>query len=49
LLLEECRERGSSLLFVSHDMALAGSFDRTVDLRAINGVAPSAVQTIGAA
>jgi putative ABC transport system ATP-binding protein len=36
LLLEECRERGSTLLFVSHDMALAGSFDRTVDLRDIN-------------
>jgi predicted ABC-type transport system involved in lysophospholipase L1 biosynthesis ATPase subunit len=28
-LLDECREAGSALLFVSHDRALAGEFDRT--------------------
>jgi putative ABC transport system ATP-binding protein len=41
LLLEECRERGSSLLFVSHDLALAQSFDRSVDLRSLNRANPS--------
>jgi putative ABC transport system ATP-binding protein len=36
LLSEECAARGSSLLFVSHDLSLATHFDRTVDLCAIN-------------
>lgn len=36
LLFEEVKSAGSSLLFVSHDAALAGAFDRHVDLRDIN-------------
>jgi putative ABC transport system ATP-binding protein len=36
LLIEECAARKSSLLFVSHDLALAERFDRIVDLATIN-------------
>lgn len=36
LLLDECREAGSALLFVSHDLWLAEQFDRTVPLAEIN-------------
>ena len=36
LLIEESAANGSSLLFVSHDAALAQHFDREVDLTAIN-------------
>jgi len=36
LLIEECAQSEASLLFVSHDAALAQHFDRAVDLRAIN-------------
>ncbi len=36
LLFSECRSVGSTLLFVSHDSTLAASFDRHVDLSAIN-------------
>jgi putative ABC transport system ATP-binding protein len=38
LLFDEVKSAGSSLLFVSHDAALASAFDRHVDLRAINTV-----------
>jgi putative ABC transport system ATP-binding protein len=43
LLSEECAARGSSLLFVSHDLSLAPHFDRMVDLTEIN-IAYSRVQ-----
>jgi putative ABC transport system ATP-binding protein len=36
LLIEECQAHGSSLLFVSHDAALAHHFDRTENLGTIN-------------
>ena len=36
LLLEQCAQAGSSLLFVSHDMRLAGAFARTLALDEIN-------------
>ncbi|MBI1339922.1 ATP-binding cassette domain-containing protein [bacterium] len=36
LLKEGCAERGSALLFVSHDTTLSAQFDRVVDLAAIN-------------
>lgn len=36
LLLRECAEAGSSLLFVSHDLSLAGHFQRSVRLADIN-------------
>lgn len=36
LLFDECREAGSTLVFVSHDAALEGLFDRTVRLAEIN-------------
>lgn len=36
LLFNECQSAGSALLFVSHDSALASSFDRNLDLRTIN-------------
>ncbi len=39
LLLEECAETGASLLFVSHDAALAPRFDEALDLRALNRAA----------
>ncbi|UWQ93943.1 ABC transporter ATP-binding protein (plasmid) [Rhodobacteraceae bacterium M382] len=37
LLLKECNQSGSSLLFVSHDRTLETHFDRTVELDALNG------------
>lgn len=37
LLLGECRASGASLLFVSHDRSLEKHFDRTMDLRKLNG------------
>jgi putative ABC transport system ATP-binding protein len=37
LLERECREAGSTLLFVSHDPGLATGFDRRIDLAALNG------------
>ena len=37
LLLKECNQAGSSLLFVSHDRTLEKHFDRTVELGALNG------------
>lgn len=36
LLFNEVDKAGSSLLFVSHDSALASSFDRRIDLQSIN-------------
>jgi len=36
LLFEECRQAGSTLVFVSHDASLEGLFDRTIRLAAIN-------------
>ena len=40
LLMNECATHGTTLLFVSHDMALAGMFDRTVRIRDINPALP---------
>jgi putative ABC transport system ATP-binding protein len=39
LLDEECRDAGTALLFVSHDLNLAGHFSRTLDLAALNKAA----------
>jgi peptide/nickel transport system ATP-binding protein len=39
LLLRECRAASSALVFVSHDLALAARFDRTIALHAINRAA----------
>lgn len=36
LLMNECASHGTTLLFVSHDVALAGMFDRTVRIQDIN-------------
>jgi putative ABC transport system ATP-binding protein len=36
LLFNECRAAGSTLIFVSHDAALEGLFDRTVNLAELN-------------
>ena len=36
LLLGECDAAGSTLLFVSHDLGLAGHFDRSIDLAQLN-------------
>jgi putative ABC transport system ATP-binding protein len=44
LLFAECREAGSSLLFVSHDQSLAPLFDRNLSLAELNRAAtPSEV------
>lgn len=39
LLFSECREAGSSLLFVSHDQSLAPLFDRSLSLAELNRAA----------
>jgi putative ABC transport system ATP-binding protein len=36
LLFRECEEQGSTLLFVSHDHALGGLFDRRLDMAQLN-------------
>ncbi len=36
LLVDECAAAGSTVMFVSHDSALASSFDRSVSIEAIN-------------
>lgn len=36
LLLQECRDSGAGLLFVSHDRSLAPLFDQSLDIRDIN-------------
>ncbi len=41
LLFKECREAGTTLVFVSHDSALASLFDTSMSLRDINGVGES--------
>jgi putative ABC transport system ATP-binding protein len=38
LLMNECAAHGTTLLFVSHDAALASMFDRTLQLRDINSI-----------
>lgn len=44
LLFEECEKYETTLIFVSHDRSLSTSFDRTLDLQAINRAArPSEV------
>jgi putative ABC transport system ATP-binding protein len=40
LLMNECTNHGTTLLFVSHDVALAEMFDRTVRIRDINHALP---------
>ncbi|MFK7700863.1 ABC transporter ATP-binding protein [Pseudomonas caspiana] len=42
LLFAECREAGSSLLFVSHDQSLAPLFDRSLSLSELNRAAVAA-------
>jgi putative ABC transport system ATP-binding protein len=45
LLFDECRAAGSTLVFVSHDAALASLFDRRIDLAHLNrAAAPAAAQ-----
>ena len=39
LLFDECRQAGSTLVFVSHDAALEPLFDRTVRLSSVNRAA----------
>lgn len=36
LLFDECRQTGSTLIFVSHDASLENMFDRSIDLAQIN-------------
>jgi putative ABC transport system ATP-binding protein len=36
LLMDECRDQGATLLFVSHDTSLGALFDRVVSLQDIN-------------
>ncbi len=45
LLFAECRDAGSSLLFVSHDQSLAPLFDRQLSLAELNRAARSASDT----
>ena len=50
LLFDECRQAGSTLVFVSHDASLEPLFDRTVNLAEINrqsGVATTSTGTGG--
>ena len=42
LLFDECRDSGATLVFVSHDAALEGLFDRTIRLGEVNGAIPAA-------
>ncbi|PQK53604.1 methionine ABC transporter ATP-binding protein, partial [Escherichia coli] len=39
LLFDECRDAGTSLLFVSHDQSLAPLFDRSLSLLDLNRAA----------
>lgn len=41
LLFEECTDAGSTLVFVSHDAALAPMFERSINLAKVNRVATS--------
>ena len=47
LLLARCAAAGSALLFVSHDLRLAGSFQRVIDLPAINQASPALADAPG--
>lgn len=38
LLFDECKQTGSTLIFVSHDASLESLFDRTIDLAQINRI-----------
>ena len=49
LLHDSCAAAGSALLFVSHDLRLAGRFDQVIDLPAINRMAWPAHRPSGAA
>jgi putative ABC transport system ATP-binding protein len=40
LLMSECANHATTLLFVSHDLTMAPQFDRTIKIRDINRVAP---------
>jgi putative ABC transport system ATP-binding protein len=40
LLMSECANHATTLLFVSHDLTMAPQFDRTIEIRDINRVAP---------
>jgi putative ABC transport system ATP-binding protein len=40
LLMSECRDGGTTLIFVSHDLMLRGLFDRAIPLTEISGSAP---------
>jgi putative ABC transport system ATP-binding protein len=42
LLLTQCANQSSTLLFVSHDTSLGAMFDRVVDLQSINRAAAAA-------
>jgi putative ABC transport system ATP-binding protein len=37
----ECRAAGTTLLFVSHDLSLAGLFDRSLALAELNRASPA--------
>lgn len=41
LLFEECKQFGTTLIFVSHDQAIGEKFDRTISLKEINRAASS--------
>jgi len=41
LLMAECRAAGTTLLFVSHDLSLAGLFDRSLALAELNRASPA--------
>ncbi len=43
LLKRECERSGATLVFVSHDETLSGSFDRTVDLAMLNACSTQVV------
>ena len=44
LLFEECRNAGTTLIFVSHDESLGKHFDKHISLKEINKATPSAQQ-----
>jgi putative ABC transport system ATP-binding protein len=44
LLFDECARTGATLIFVSHEISLAGLFGRTLNLPEINRVQPSAAE-----
>ena len=41
LLMTECRQAGTTLLFVSHDLALSTRFDRTVEIKDVSPASPA--------